>query len=99
MCAFPGCARIFKDKKSLEAHRVEHALKCDMCDYKCQQEKGLNWHMKTKHGVSYKTKDKGLSEKEAARAAAAVVARGSYASSDDVSENDAEIPPAGKRCR
>ena len=30
---------------------MQHAVKCTMCDYKCQQHKALAWHMKAKHGV------------------------------------------------
>ena len=34
---------------------MQHAVKCSMCDYKCQQHKALAWHMKAKHGVHANT--------------------------------------------
>ena len=40
-----------QEAKNLHLHRMQHAIKCEMCDYKCQQHKALSWHMKAKHGV------------------------------------------------
>ena len=43
---------------------MQHAVKCSMCDYKCQQHKALAWHMKAKHGVHTDRCDLSSSEDE-----------------------------------
>ena len=44
-----------QEAKNLHLHKMQHAIKCEICDYKCQQHSALNWHMKAKHGIDRTT--------------------------------------------
>jgi len=55
-CEFPGCRREFRERKHLKVHRMQHTderpLSCALCTYTCRQRNSLNWHMKSRHGLS-----------------------------------------------
>jgi len=55
-CEFPGCQREFRELKHLKVHRMQHTnerpLSCALCSYSCRQRNSLNWHMKSRHGLS-----------------------------------------------
>ena len=62
-CEFPGCRREFRELKHLKVHRMQHTderpLSCALCSYSCRQRNSLNWHMKSRHGLSKAVTDDG----------------------------------------
>lgn len=62
-CEFPSCRREFRELKHLKVHRMQHTderpLSCALCTYTCRQRNSLNWHMKSRHGLSKSVTDDG----------------------------------------
>ena len=62
-CEFAGCQREFRELKHLKVHRMQHTderpLSCALCVYTCRQRNSLNWHMKSRHGLSKSVTDDG----------------------------------------
>ena len=56
LCKYPGCGQSFREVKHLRVHWLQHTdekpLSCEICDYTCRQRSSMNWHMKSRHGLS-----------------------------------------------